>query len=235
IKIYSRAGQLLKTVKQFNLKPFAIKFNATEDSLIVIHAKTIYFLDLATGKKTMVPYEAIGNFNEEGIAPAQKSYGSFYFLDKNGNPLNTKSYSSIINFSEGVAGVQDKTTEPPYLVDRSFNKIASLTTTFYGPYSEGLAKSTGPTGTSINYLDKKGNIVFTLNASDGLAFKEGRAAVKDINGKWYFVDKHGKTITKELYQNAAFFSQGLAAVQKNDKWGYIDTVGNVVIPFKFDG
>lgn len=30
------------------------------------------------------------------------------------------------------------------------------------------------------------------------------------------------------------FSEGLAAVQKNGKWGFINTAGKVVIPFKYD-
>lgn len=36
------------------------------------------------------------------------------------------------------------------------------------------------------------------------------------------------------YQDARQFSEGLAAVKKDGKWGYIDTEGNTVIPFRFD-
>lgn len=37
-----------------------------------------------------------------------------------------------------------------------------------------------------------------------------------------------------IYENAYSFSEGLAAVQKDGKWGYIDRTGNVVIPFQYD-
>lgn len=36
------------------------------------------------------------------------------------------------------------------------------------------------------------------------------------------------------YDDAASFSEGLAAVKKNGQWGYIDTDGKVVIPFQYD-
>ena len=36
------------------------------------------------------------------------------------------------------------------------------------------------------------------------------------------------------YDNARWFSEGLAAVKQNDTWGFVDKSGNVVIPFKYD-
>ena len=36
------------------------------------------------------------------------------------------------------------------------------------------------------------------------------------------------------YEDAQAFSEGLAAVQKNGKWGYINEDGEVVIPFEYD-
>ena len=39
---------------------------------------------------------------------------------------------------------------------------------------------------------------------------------------------------KPKYDEAQSFSEGLAAVKKGSKWGYIDTKGEVVIPFEYD-
>lgn len=36
------------------------------------------------------------------------------------------------------------------------------------------------------------------------------------------------------YEDAQVFCEGLAAVKKDGKWGYIDTTGQVVIPFQYD-
>lgn len=37
-----------------------------------------------------------------------------------------------------------------------------------------------------------------------------------------------------VYDSAKDFSEGLAAVKRNDKWGYIDGTGAVVVPLKYD-
>ena len=47
----------------------------------------------------------------------------------------------------------------------------------------------------------------------------------------------GRTLRLEIaavYENARDFSEDLAAVKQNGKWGYINTLGVTVIPFEFD-
>lgn len=46
--------------------------------------------------------------------------------------------------------------------------------------------------------------------------------------KYRFIDNHGSTFFDE-YEDAKPFSEGLAAVKVNNKWGYIDTQGKYVI------
>ncbi len=52
------------------------------------------------------------------------------------------------------------------------------------------------------------------------------------NGKFGF-EKEGKEIIPCQYDYACHFSEELALVKLGEKWGYIDSVGNVQIPFKF--
>lgn len=50
-----------------------------------------------------------------------------------------------------------------------------------------------------------------------------------------YVDKTGKEIIPYQFTDAGIFSEnGLAAVEKGDKWGYIDKSGETIIPFQFD-
>lgn len=42
------------------------------------------------------------------------------------------------------------------------------------------------------------------------------------------------TLVAPAYEDAKGFSEGLAAVKKNGKWGFIDETGKVVIDFKYD-
>ena len=41
-------------------------------------------------------------------------------------------------------------------------------------------------------------------------------------------------VIQPTYEDADYFSEGLAAVKLNGKWGYIDTTGKVIIPFQYD-
>lgn len=62
--------------------------------------------------------------------------------------------------------------------------------------------------------------------------------------KYGFIDSDGKVITDAIYDDTKYyvgassvssgFSQGLAPVKKNGRWGYIDLKGNIVINFKYD-
>lgn len=48
-----------------------------------------------------------------------------------------------------------------------------------------------------------------------------------------YVDQDGKTIASG-YEDGYGFYEGYAAVKKNNKWGYIDTKGNIVVDFIFE-
>jgi hypothetical protein len=67
-------------------------------------------------------------------------------------------------------------------------------------------------------------------------FYNNRAAI-NVDGKWGFINNRGDIIIQPVYDNpfeTPAFSEGLCALRDpaTDKWGYIDTSGNVVIPFK---
>lgn len=65
---------------------------------------------------------------------------------------------------------------------------------------------------------------------------EGVIAIEK-NGKYGFkeVGVDGALIIPYKYEDVGSFSGGLAAVQLNGKWGFIDKKNKVVIPFKYDG
>lgn len=53
-------------------------------------------------------------------------------------------------------------------------------------------------------------------------------------GKWGFADLAGKDVISAQYDEAGFFSEGLAGVRLGDKWGFVDKTGKLVINIKYD-
>lgn len=53
--------------------------------------------------------------------------------------------------------------------------------------------------------------------------------------KWGFIDSEKNIVLNTIYDDAFPFSEGLAAIKKDDKWGYINLKGEeVIIPLKYD-
>jgi hypothetical protein len=65
-----------------------------------------------------------------------------------------------------------------------------------------------------------------LDYSDGFAtvFEEGFET---------YINKQGKRISDLKFESAEPFSEGMACVKKNDKWGFIDTSCQLVIDFQY--
>jgi hypothetical protein len=55
----------------------------------------------------------------------------------------------------------------------------------------------------------------------------------NVNGKYGFMDRSGKTVIAPQFDGTYGFSEGLAHVRVGDKWGYINTKGSVVITPQF--
>ena len=56
----------------------------------------------------------------------------------------------------------------------------------------------------------------------------------DSNGKWGYIDNTGAVVIKPRFEEAAYFSEGLAPVKLTGKYGYIDKTGKVVIAPRFN-
>ena len=64
-----------------------------------------------------------------------------------------------------------------------------------------------------------------------------------IENKWAYIDKNGKEITQykydqntDMYGNLVntYFNEGYALVRIKNKYGFVDTIGNEVIPVIYD-
>jgi hypothetical protein len=48
------------------------------------------------------------------------------------------------------------------------------------------------------------------------------------------INKDGKVVVPAIYQDVSNFREGLAAIEQNQKYGFVDTTGKIVVQFKYD-
>lgn len=232
IKIFDGNGKLIKTITDHRYKTFGHKLSEKEDSLTLNVDQTAYLVNLSKNSKKGLQVSEVGDFNEDGIFIGKDK--DYYFYDYTGKELNTEGFYAAVNFSEGICAVQRSSKSSPYLADKNFKKIKDLTVTFSGPYSEGLAFASNSSYGKLYYLDKTGNEAFSVSAKEGGACNEGFIILKSNANRYYHVNKKGKAVGTKTWEEVGNFSEGVARVKNNGKWGFIDTAGNVVIELKYD-
>lgn len=89
-------------------------------------------------------------------------------------------------------------------------------------------------------INRKGELKFSLREVDWVeVYIEDMARYYTIEKKqkrYGFANTLGEKVIQPIYYDATCFGEGLAAVKGLDnKWGYIDKTGTVIIPANFDG
>ena len=102
-------------------------------------------------------------------------------------------------------------------------------------YRNGIASivlAMGMTHRRTAFLDSTGNLIPGEYEGNG-NYAEGLAPVR-FRGKWGYVDGGGKPVIRNDYQEAADFSEGLAAVTLDSgRCGYVDRTGKLAVPARF--
>lgn len=134
-------------------------------------------------------------------------------------------------------------------VDKKGQLVIPLKFDAVGEFSEGLAAVNA--GGKVGYIDKTGawriqlqsdvkvvrnGILVGYGAVEGAGtFKCGFAMVEKPNSRSvYFIDKSGKRAFGRDFEDGGEFSENLAPVEVNRKWGFIDTDGRFAIQPKLD-
>ena len=101
-------------------------------------------------------------------------------------------------------------------------------------------------GKNYGLIDSKGKKLtafkYTMPIAEAASdvtwdFKNGPALIsvgEDKNRLYGFIDKQGNEIVAPKYSNALKFEEGMAAVKLNEKWGFVDATGKLVIDYQFD-
>lgn len=173
------------------------------------------------------------------------------WIGKTGKFVIPPTWDKADDFFGGLA-VVEKGSAFGY-VDTKGKVVIPLEFQGAGGFSEGLAYA--ESGGKWGYIDDKGSWVITPRygkATSGLLVETQLAAVDQgllgvgqfhngyavvwgagknyKSGTCHFIDKTGKTVFGRNFQAAGWFSEGLAAVEVDGEWGFIDASGHMVVP-----
>jgi hypothetical protein len=169
------------------------------------------------------------------------------FVDDTGKQTIKPEYEELLDFSQGLAAVKIKSKWG--FINKKFEIVIKPKYDKVMNFSEGLAKV--ELNKKFGYIDKQGKeIIPTIYEDVATYFNEGLAAVK-IKNKWGFINKENQIIINPQFDDNFYpndndpcrsvsiyycfhFTNSLAAVPLNSKWGYIDKKGDFVIKPKFN-
>jgi WG containing repeat len=208
-----------------------------------------------TGKLTIsAQFEAAEPFSE-GLASVQVG-GKWGYIDRTGKLVIKPQFSDAEEFVDGLAIISFGKTRTGSFIDRTGKLLTPNGFDSVDKFSEGLARvgnSNGgiKPGYHHGYIDRTGKLVIPMRFGQMTGeFYDGRAMVglykgvvslyKGESWKYGYIDTTGKMVIAAKYDGGddpilwdkSDFSQGMAAVRQNDKWGYINREGKTVIPFR---
>ncbi len=180
----------------------------------------------------------------EGLFEVGKDGETKGFSDVRGNILVPRAYVRVSGFYQDRAVAMklktgaERGTSNAYdliLIDNRGRELRNIGLSFLRDHnwSDGLLRVAD--GEDTCYLDRDGEIVarapelYSGEFSDGLAsfmYMVDKQTYHRLQG--YF-DKEGRIAIPPSFDVAMNFSEGLAAVKKNDRWYYIDKEGKVAI------
>ena len=192
------------------------------------------FVDKMGNMIVPAKYDDVADFKEGRAWVANRGEDDQYrcgYIDLEGKEVIPIKYkvSSVegankISFSEGLAAVPMRTDNydsPIYgYIDKMGNEVISAKFSIAGDFKNGIAsvdldKYIDKTGKLLSYNDLKSHdeiVIFSQDEKMGL---------KHLNGKIVVPCKY------DIVQN---FSEGMAAVCEETLWGYVDSLGNNIIP-----
>lgn len=142
-------------------------------------------------------------------------------------------FNDVWVFSDGLAAVMIEDRKWGY-IDTTGELVIPYQFYAVGEFSEGLAPVRN-NNSEWGYIDKTGKLVIPYQFFEAGKFSDGLASVGffvDGHAKGAYIDSTGEFVIKD--KGGETFSEGLAVVKnKNSEFGYINTAGELVIPYQF--
>jgi hypothetical protein len=180
-------------------------------------------------------FEEADDFQENGLATV-KIYGKAGMINYSGQFVILPLYRSIMPFSEGRAIVMDD--DGFKVINEAGQELTTKAYSLIRPYQEQRAifAGTNPDGKYLyGYLDERGNEVIPLQFENAYDFTDEKALVQVKENEFALINRNGDILQTFPYELMTGYSEGWIAFKKtfNDKWGYVDEHGQVMIAPQF--
>jgi len=177
------------------------------------------------------PFQMALSFSQ-GLAPVMVD-NKWGFIDQTGKFVIAAKYAEVSSFADNLAAVQDLDEQWHY-IDRSGAPAFDGTFGLATPFAEGTAffgKKDSPDLTGC--LDSHGKTVElkdTIGVIPAGKCSNGLIPVKNKDKLFGFANPTtGAIVIQPQFQGTFSFSDGLAAVCLNGKWGFMDPAGKLVV------
>ena len=178
-------------------------------------------------------YDSIGRFYD-GLAFASRA-GKCGFVDTAGKEIIPFQYTYATDFSDGIAAVQKTVGETNgfVFIDKTGNEKFESMYGWVNQYHDGVLHVVKMGGGGWGLLDLSGKEIVAPGKYNSISeFSEGYAAVAKASpeyqsigsverAKYGFIDRFGNEVILPNYDAVQAFSEGIAAVCLNQRWGFI--------------
>jgi hypothetical protein len=184
--------------------------------------------------------------------------GIWGMIDKNGNSLTSIKYTHLYSFDNeeyqlvnengkyingeiqgGKWGLLHKSGKE--VIPCAYDNIYSLDESLYAVNIEALYSDNVRSEGKWGIINNQGKILTSIKYNKITSFNEAGFQIVSEGGdanlkgsKWGVLNKDGKEIIQCKYDYIEDALENIFKVKINNKWGYCDILGNVVVPIEYD-
>lgn len=186
---------------------------------------------IAKNGAVVIPLQFLeaGSF-ENGSAVVVDTLDQYHLIDHTGKKITRRAYDFIGPFSEGLARVSRN--ECSGFIDITGNELIECRPAEFGNFSQGLAWMRDSTG-RWGFINRKGETVIPPIYDRAESFAAGLPVRVRLNNRWGLINAQGQLLQPCIYTYIGPWSEGLALVVNEGKFGYLNAAGKIVVPVNF--
>ena len=196
---------------------------------------TVFFVN-KDGEKVTPDYKTAMNFKDNLCIVCSPDTNKFGVIDNTGKTVVDFKFDDMHRqFKDNCLGVC--LNGKWGMIDDKGAQVIPFDYQYMTPLNYGLSGVKAMNG-KFGFIDRNNNVVVPFEWDDLKVPEENNQRFFFVkkDGKWYCYDRQvGKLAFADGYDDADNFSDGLASVKLNGKYGKINAKGEVVVVLAFDG